>query len=187
MKRLDSDAMPAIWRGPAGERDWCAMSETYTAVTYTAVYERDGEAWFVEIAEEPRVHCQGSNLAEVRGSIRDALARWLKTDPGELRIVDNFRLPAQIRTARETVKATRTEDQRNQMMASMTDSKSAKSWAKELGIAERDPVTVQWLEELGDREVSIDTFCHTITMMEELSRLSANETEISPREVSGKN
>jgi hypothetical protein len=48
-------------------------------------------------------------------------------------------------------------------------------------------VTVQWLEDLGDREVSIDTFCHTITMMEELSRLSANETEISPREVSENN
>lgn len=176
MKRLDSDVMLVIWRGPASERDWCAMSETYTAV-----YERDGEAWLVEITEEPRVHSQGSSLAEARGSIRDALARWLKTDPGELRIVDNFRLPAQIRTARETVQATRTEDERNQMMASMTDSRSAKSWAKELGIAMRDPVTVQWLEGLGDREVSIDTFCHTITMMEELSRLSANETEVSPQ------
>lgn len=163
------------------------MSETYTAVTYTAVYERDGEAWLVEIAEEPRVHSRGGSLAEARGAIRDALARWLKTDPGELHILDNFRLPAQIRTAQEAVKATRTEDERNQMMASMTDSKSAKSWAKELGIAERDPVTVQWLEGLGDREVSIDTFCHTITMMEELSRLSANETEISPRAVPEKN
>jgi predicted RNase H-like HicB family nuclease len=182
MKPLDSDAMLVIWRGRASERDWCAMSETYTAV-----YERDGEAWLVEIAEEPRVHSQGSSLAEARGGIRDALARWLNTDPGELAIVDNFRLPAQIRTAQETVKATRTEDERNQMMASMTDSKSAKSWAKELGIAQRDPVTVQWLEGLGDREVSVDTFCHMITMMEELSRLSANEAEISPQEVSEKN
>jgi predicted RNase H-like HicB family nuclease len=155
--------------------------------TYTAVYERDGEAWLVEIAEEPRVHSHGSSLAEARGSIRDALGRWLKTDPGELHIIDNFRLPAQVRTARETVKATRTEDERNRMMASMTDSKSAKSWAKELGIAMRDPVTVQWLEGLGDREVSIDTFCHTITMMEELSRLSANEAVVSPREVPEQN
>ncbi len=182
MKRLESDAMLAIWRGPASERDWCAMSETYTAV-----YEREGEAWVVQIAEEPRVHSQGSSMAEARGSIRDALARWLKTDPDELRIVDNFRLPAQIRTVQETVKATRTEDQRNQMMASMTDSKSAKSWAKELGIAQRDPVTVQWLEGLGDREVSIDTFCHTITMIEELSRLSANDKDISAQGVAEKN
>ncbi len=147
--------------------------------TYTAVYERDGEAWLVEIAEEPRVHSQGPSLVAARGGIREALARWLETDPEELRIVDNFRLPAQIRTVQETVKATRTDDERNQMMASMTDSKSAKSWAKELGVAMRDPVTVQWLEGLGDREVSIDTFCHTITMMEDLSRWSATAHEVS--------
>ncbi|MGH3881846.1 MAG: type II toxin-antitoxin system HicB family antitoxin [Pseudonocardiaceae bacterium] len=148
--------------------------------TYTAVYERDGEAWVVEIAEEPRVHSQGTSLAEARGSIREALARWLKTDSEELRIVDDFRLPAQIRTAQAAVKATRTENERNQMMASMTDSKSALSWAEELGIAMRDPVTVQALMDLGDREVSIDTFCHTITMAEELSRLTATADRVSP-------
>jgi len=59
------------------------------------------------------------------------------------------------------------------MMASMTDSRSALSWAEDLGVSLRDPVTVQALKNLGDREVSIDTFCHTITMAEELSRLTA--------------
>jgi predicted RNase H-like HicB family nuclease len=148
--------------------------------TYTAVYERDGEAWVVKIAEEPRVHSRCSSLAEARGSVRDALARWLKTDSGEFRIVDDFRLPAQIRAAQQAVKETRTEDDRTQMMASMTDSRSAMTWAKELGIAMRDPVTVQALESLGDREVSIDTFCHTITMVEELSRLSATGDYVLP-------
>ena len=141
--------------------------------TYTAVYERDGEAWVVKIAEEPRVHSRCSSLAEDRGNVRDALARWLKTDSEELRIVDDFRLPAQIRRAQQAVKETRTENERTQMMASMTDSRSAMTWAQELGIAMRDPVTVQALESLGDREVSIDTFCHMITMVEELSRWSA--------------
>jgi hypothetical protein len=37
----------------------------------------------------------------------------------------------------------------------------------------RDPVTVQALMDLGDKPISIDTFCHTITMAEELSRLNA--------------
>ncbi|HKR50152.1 MAG TPA: hypothetical protein VJT72_11325 [Pseudonocardiaceae bacterium] len=148
--------------------------------TYTAVYERDGEAWAVEIAEEPRVHSRGTNLAEMRASVRDALARLLETDSEKLRIVDDFRLPAQIRIAQETVKATRTENDRNQMMASMTDSKSAMSWARELDVAMRDPVTVQALEDLGDREISIDQFCHTITMVEELSRLTATADRASP-------
>ena len=141
--------------------------------TYTAVYERDGEAWVVGIAEEPCVHRRCPSLAQARNSIRDALARRLKTDPEQLRIVDDFRLPAHIRTVQQSVKATRTEQERNQMMASMTDSRSAMSWAEDLGVSLRDPVTVQALKSLGDREVSIDTFCHTITMTEELSRLTA--------------
>ncbi|MCA1673187.1 MAG: hypothetical protein LC799_13650 [Actinobacteria bacterium] len=149
--------------------------------TYTAVYERDGEAWVAEIAEEPRVHSRGPSVAEVRERIRDALSRWLKTDAGELRIVDHFRMPAPIRTVRQEMKETRTEDQRKQMMASMTDSRTAKSWAEELGVSMRNPVTVQLLEGLGDREVSIDTFCHTITMAEEMARLLATGDDGSTR------
>jgi predicted RNase H-like HicB family nuclease len=149
--------------------------------TYTAVYQRDGDAWLAEIAEEPRVHSRGASVAEVRESIRRALAQWLKAAPEEFSIVDDFRLPAPIRSAQEEVKATRTPQERTQMMASMTESRSAMSWAEELGIAERDPATVQWLEEvLGDKEVSIDTFCHTITMVEEMTRLAATGERASP-------
>ena len=134
----------------------------------------------VQIAEEPRIHSRCSSAAKARESIRDALARWLNTDSAELRIVDDFRLPAQIRIAQQSVKATRTEHERNQMMASMTDSKSAMSWAEDLRLSMRDPVTVDALKSLGDREVSIDTFCHTITMAEELSRLTATSNRVSP-------
>jgi predicted RNase H-like HicB family nuclease len=139
--------------------------------TYTAVYERDGQAWVAKITEEPGVHSRGHSMAEARENIRKALSLRLKTDSEELRIIDHFRLPTEIRTAQEAVKATRTEDERAKIMSSMTDSKSAMSWAKDLGISLRDPVTVQYLESLGDKEVSIDTFCHTITMIEELAIL----------------
>jgi hypothetical protein len=148
--------------------------------TYTAVYDRDGEAWVVQVVEEPRVHSRCPTLAQAQVSIRDALARWLNVDSEELRIRDDFRLPAQVRTIREEVQATRTEGELAQMMASMTDSKSAMDWAKDLGISMRDPLTVQWLEELADREVSIDTFCHTITMIEDLSRWSATSDCSAP-------
>ena len=73
--------------------------------TYTAVYERDGEAWVVEIAEEPRVRCLCPSVAEARESIRGALGRWLKADPAKLHVVDDFRFPAQIRTVQQSVKA----------------------------------------------------------------------------------
>lgn len=141
--------------------------------TYTAVYERDGEAWVARIAEQPQVHGRGLSAGEARESIRDALAGWLGTDCAELRIVDDFRFPTQIRAAQQAVQATRTEDDRKQMMASMTDSRSAMEWAEDLGISMRDPVTVEALRNLGNRQISVDTFCHTITMVEELSRLTA--------------
>ncbi|PZS22426.1 MAG: hypothetical protein DLM61_26025 [Pseudonocardiales bacterium] len=98
--------------------------------TYTAVYEQVGEAWVVEFAEEPRGRCLCRSVAEARESIRGALGRWLKTDPAQLRVVDDFRFPAQVRAVQQSVKATRTADARNQMMASMTDSKSAMSWPR---------------------------------------------------------
>lgn len=142
--------------------------------TYTAVYEQDGKAWVAKIAEEPRVHSRGASMAEARTSIRDALAQWLKTDSQELHVIDDFRFPAKFRSAQKTVRATRTESERSRMMASMTDSKSAMSWAEELGVSLRDPMTVQYLEALGEREISIDTFCHTITMAEDMSRWSAD-------------
>jgi hypothetical protein len=141
--------------------------------TYTAVYERDGEAWLAKIAEEPHVRGGGLSAGEARKSIREALATWLGTDVARLHIIDDFRFPTPILAAQQKVKATRTEDDRKQMMASMTDSRSAMQWAEDLGISMRDPVTVEALMSLGNREISVDTFCHTITMVEELSRLTA--------------
>lgn len=142
--------------------------------TYTAVYERDGDSWLAEIAEEPRVQSRGASVAEVRESIRGALSEFLRTDSGQFSIVDHFRMPSPIRNVRQETKDSRTDDDRKKMMASMTDSKTAKEWAEELGASLRNPVTVQFLEELGDREISIDTFCHTITMAEEMARLTAS-------------
>lgn len=143
--------------------------------TYTAVFERDGTAWAVRIAEEPDVHILCPSVPEARESIRNLLAGRLGTDSAHLHIVDRFPLPAQIRTVQESVKASRSDSDRTQMMAKITDPRSAMDWAEDLGIAMRDPVTVQALMDLGDKEISIDTFCHTITMAEDLSRLTAKD------------
>lgn len=140
---------------------------------YTAVYERDGDAWVARIAEEPDVRILCTSVPEARDSIRDALARRLDIDSSQLHIVDNFPLPSPIRSAQQSVQATRTDEDRTKMMAKITDPRSAMEWAEDLGIAMRDPVTVQALMDLGDKQISVDTFCHTITMAEELSRLTA--------------
>ncbi|MGH3916339.1 MAG: type II toxin-antitoxin system HicB family antitoxin [Pseudonocardiaceae bacterium] len=148
--------------------------------TYTAVYEKDGDIWTAKITEEPRVYSRGATMAEARQTVRDALAQWLKISSAELHVVDDFRLPTRIRTAQEEVRTTRTESDRARMMAGMTDAKSALSWAEELGVSLRDPLTVQCLEGLGNREISIDTFCHTITMAEDMARWARTGDQVSP-------
>ena len=138
--------------------------------TYTAVYERDGDGWAVTIAEDPRVTGRGGTPAEARQRIRDALAACLTADPESLRIVDSFRMPAQIRAEQEDVKASRTDADRHRMIGSMTEPRDAAEWAKELGIADRDPKTVEWLESLKGQTIEIDHLCSTITMAEDMSR-----------------
>jgi predicted RNase H-like HicB family nuclease len=162
--------------------DACIGGLVDVSETYTAVYERDGDVWLAKIAEEPGVHSRCPSLPEARKNIRDALSQWLKTDSENLHIVDDFRMPAPVRMTREEVQASRTENERTQMMASMTDSRSAMDWAKELDVSLRDPVTVQALNDLGDRYISIDCFCHTITMAEELTRLTVTGDRISSYE-----
>lgn len=64
---------------------------------YTAVYDRDEQGmWLVELLEEPRVHTYGRTLAKARANMHDAAALWFDTDPGELRLVDDVRLPAPV-------------------------------------------------------------------------------------------
>ena len=69
------------------------MTKTYTAV-YD--YDPDDRAWIVEVAEEPRCHTWGRNLAHAKRNIRDALALWLDTDQAGLQIIDQVNPPASL-------------------------------------------------------------------------------------------
>jgi predicted RNase H-like HicB family nuclease len=148
--------------------------------TYTAVYERDGDGWVVTIAEEPRVNGRGATPGEARQQIRSALAACLTTDPESFRIVDSFHMPAEIRATQRDVKATRTDEERARMLDSMTSGKTAVEWAKELGISDRDPNTVEWLKGLEGQTIEIDHLCSTITMAEDMSRFRRGSPDRDP-------
>jgi predicted RNase H-like HicB family nuclease len=138
--------------------------------TYTAVYERDGDAWKAKVAEEPGVHCAASTLPRARELIRTALAIQLKTEPQELRIVDSFQLDRGFRATQAAVRATRTDKDREKLMAKMTGPISVKEWAEDLGISDRDPRTVKWLEGLEGVQLTPDKLCAAITHAEDMSR-----------------
>src|SRR5713226_1721617 len=134
--------------------------------TYTAVYARDGDEWVAEIAETG-LTTRGSNVGEVRNQIRDALAQQLTAAPEELKVVDQFALPKQIKAIQSEVKASRTPEERAKMAASMTISKTAKEWAADLDLSQRAPAAVQWLDNL-EGELDVDQMCFAITIAEQV-------------------
>jgi hypothetical protein len=143
--------------------------------TYTAVYARDGDEWVAEIAETG-LTTRGSNVGEVRNQIRDALAQQLTAAPEELRVVDQFALPKQIKAMQSEVKASRTPEERAKMAASMTASKTAKEWAADLDLSQRAPAAVEWLDNL-EGELDVDQMCFAITIAEQVGMYGDGEDE----------
>jgi hypothetical protein len=143
--------------------------------TYTAVYARDGDEWVAEIAGTG-LTTRGSNVGELRNQIRDALAQQLTTSPAELKVIDQFALPNQIKAIQSEVKASRTPEERAKMEASMTESKTAKEWAADLDLSQRAPAAVQWLDSL-EGELDVDQMCFAITIAEQVGIYGDGEDE----------
>lgn len=141
--------------------------------TYTAVYARDGEEWVAEIAGTG-LTTRGSNVGEVRTQIREALAQQLTAAPEELKVVDQFALPKQLKAIQSEVKATRTPEERARMAASMTASRTAKEWAADLDLSQRAPAAVQWLDGL-EGELDVDQMCFAITIAEQVGLYGESE------------
>jgi len=143
--------------------------------TYTAVYARDGDEWVAEIAETG-LTTRGSDVGQVRNQIRDALAQQLTASAEDLKVVDQFALPNQIKAMQSEVKATRTPEERAKMAASMTASKTAKEWAADLDFSQRAPAAVEWLDNL-EGELDVDQMCFAITIAEQVGLYGASEDE----------
>jgi hypothetical protein len=143
--------------------------------TYTAVYARDGDEWVAEIAEAG-VTTRGTNVGEVRNQIREALAQQLTTSPAALDVVDQFALPSQIKAVQAEVKASRTDEERAKMAASMTESKTAKEWAADLDLSQRAPAAVTFLDGL-EGELDVDQMCFAITIAEQVGMYGDGEDE----------
>ncbi|MCW3042419.1 MAG: hypothetical protein JWL57_577 [Actinobacteria bacterium] len=143
--------------------------------TYTAVYARDGDQWVAEIAGTG-LTTRGNNVGEVRNQIRDALAQQLTTSLSELKVIDEFALPNQIKAIQSEVKASRTPEERAKMAASMTASKTAKEWADDLDLSQRAPAAVQWLDSL-EGELDVDQMCFAITIAEQVGMYGDGEDE----------
>ncbi|MEA2505104.1 MAG: hypothetical protein QOG36_2147, partial [Actinomycetota bacterium] len=94
----------------------------------------------------------------------------------ELKVIDEFALPNQIKAIQSEVKASRTPEERAKMAASMTASKTAKEWADDLDLSQRAPAAVQWLDSL-EGELDVDQMCFAITIAEQVGMYGDGEDE----------
>ena len=78
--------------------------------SYTVRYERDETGWWVaQVKEMPAAITQGRTIAEARRRIREALGLALDDDAAAERakLIDDVRLPAEVRRALQRARAAR--------------------------------------------------------------------------------
>jgi predicted RNase H-like HicB family nuclease len=109
--------------------------------TYTAVYERDGDAWLVAIAGEPRCHSWGRTLTAAHSHIRDALALWLDQSPDSLEILDEVRLPRELERQLSTVRQSKEALEHFQQTVTQATAQAAKALT-ESGLSMRDAARI---------------------------------------------
>lgn len=136
--------------------------------TYTAHYVREGVTWVAEVAGQPGIRTESSSIPEARQAIREALALHLGADGAQLTIVDKVGFPASFTKSREEVRATRTPQETSDMLASMTEARTAEEWAEDMDLAYRAPAAVDYLKRFGDRPIPIDEMCYAITIAEQM-------------------
>lgn len=139
--------------------------------TYTAVFEREGQVWSAEIAEEPAIQVTADSLPRARDLVRQELGSKLDADPAELKIVDKIGLPKRFKATQEAVRAERSNEDVADLWDKMSGPIKAKDWAKDMLDAGRPIAAVEWLDGMDeDVTFSPDLLCHRITVAEEVGR-----------------
>ncbi|MEX0790461.1 MAG: hypothetical protein WD178_06755 [Actinomycetota bacterium] len=149
--------------------------------SYTAVFEREGQVWTAEIAEQPEVNATADSLPKARDLVRQALGVWLNTDPSTLKIGDKVGMPKRYTATREAVRASRTEQDLANLVDKMTGPISAKDWAEDLRLAGRPSSAIEFLDNMDDDVTfTMDQLCHRISVAEEVGRWGEFEGTMEP-------
>ncbi len=110
---------------------------------YTAAFERDEEGfWLVELIEEPRVHTYGRTLAKARDHIRDATALWFEVAPDAFVLVEDIRLPKQVKASVDRARKERAKAQAVQDAAAGATRQAARALVEEGRLSVRDAADV---------------------------------------------
>jgi predicted RNase H-like HicB family nuclease len=109
--------------------------------SYTVRYERDETGWWVaQVKEAPAAITQGRTIAEARRRIREALALALDDDAAAERakLVDDVRLPAEVRRALQEARAARARLATESKKAQESTAKAVRTLLKSMHLSVRD-------------------------------------------------
>jgi predicted RNase H-like HicB family nuclease len=109
--------------------------------TYTVRYERDESGWWVaQVKESPAAITQGRTIAEARRRIREALALALDDDAKaeKAKLIDDVKLPADVRRALVRAQVARKRLEADAAVAQASTTAAIAKLVKELGLSVRD-------------------------------------------------
>ncbi len=124
-------------------RYWYEQRKTAQQTTvpkFVVDYERDESGWWVAQArEQPAAITQGRTVGQARERIRDALALFVgEAEAKRAELVDEVRLPGDLRKAVARATATRTKLEALQAEAQETTAAAVRDLRTRLGLSARD-------------------------------------------------
>lgn len=106
--------------------------------SYRVTYERDSAGWWVAAVREVRgCHTQGRTLAQARRRIREALGLFV-ADSGSAELIDDVRLPAQVRRALVRSQAARSNADIQKAKAGETTTEAVRVLTRDFRLSVRD-------------------------------------------------
>ncbi|HYV48601.1 MAG TPA: type II toxin-antitoxin system HicB family antitoxin [Myxococcaceae bacterium] len=109
--------------------------------TYAVRYERDESGWWVaQVKESPAAITQGRTIAEARRRIREALALALDDDAKaeKAKLIDDVKLPADVRRALVRAQVARKRLEADAAVAQASTTVAIAKLVKKLGLSVRD-------------------------------------------------
>jgi predicted RNase H-like HicB family nuclease len=115
-----------------------ATAMTARTKTYTVVFERDEEGWWVASVKGARgCHTQGRSIGQARTRIREALEA-ATGDPGPFRLREQMRLPAKAKGLLAERHAAQRRLEQNQARAQALTRRAVKTLVRDLELSVRD-------------------------------------------------
>lgn len=151
------------------KRDLALSRERVAEMKYRAVYEREPDGrWTVEIPRVRGCHTYGRTIEQARERIREALDLFVR-DAGAVEIVDDVKLPADLKTEVKRARRLREKVSRDEQLMTAAQAKAVMAMRK-MKLGHRDAgqllgLSHQRVQQLETRQASISVSARRVSAL----------------------